>query len=339
MADEKRLPRAAIQRAAFALTGNPIEAQILAALWWWEPYAKAKRAEKVWVVKTDEDFIEQDGVTAKPRAIRTALASLTAAQMIETTRGPHPSGRAPNSRYLRLREGVATRLENGIQKGRKNRIRSRIDTDINTASERQQHPDQLGTKSRFHEQEDDKSTSTSSSKIETRTGGRKIGSSWQEKVSPDDLMISDDLFRLQNAFDEGCKLQGWSAPPLNHPERVKRLQMFWTDCQAQRIRLDLACKIATRFAQEYLQSEIASELARHRDKVSATPDHFNLSLCSNYAISQYREAEIAEHVERSLPPKPFGPGGDPAMVKWRQANDAVVQRLRSTWPNIEGGAR
>lgn len=317
---DKRTAKTAIQRAAFALTGNPTAAQILTAIWWWEPYAKMMRDGKLWVVKTDDDFIEQDGVTAKPRAIRTAVALLTARELIETTRGPHPNGRAPNSRYLRLCEGTAARLESGTQGGRKRRIGDRIDQGASAASERSLDPTRPGTNSRFHIQGDNNSSSTLSAN--RKTTRKAQAREPRQEGGQEALEISNEIQLLQNAFDEGCKTRGWSAPFLNHPERVRRLEMFWKDCEAQKIHIELACKIAKRFAAKYYPREIAQALARSEEKVSKTPDHFNLSLCSNSAISAYREEWIESQIT-------------PIMLKehlrWDE-EEKLRDGLRQSWP-------
>ncbi len=324
MTEQARAQRTAIQRTAYARLGNSIEAQLIAAIWWWSPYAKAKRDGEVWVVKTDQDFIDQDGITAQPRAIRSAIASLKKKGWIATTRGPHPNGRAPNSRYLRLENGLAALLEREAPCGRKRRGNVRSEQDETAHSTRPSVPNQHGVECRFHMQGDGIKHSAHHSKKEMkRRSMPRSQRSSSDELSSEAFQVDPELLQLQTNFDAGCFERGWSAPSINHPERIRRLRKFWEECQLKGIPINLACEIIKRFAITYDPHDIAKYLARPEEKVSPEPNHFTLSFCSDRAIGAYREAVLEREMQRM-----------PVVPKKIEERQEVRQKLLRCWIDI-----
>lgn len=75
---------------AYALTKSRTEAHVLRHISFWQDRAKAKRHGERWVVRTLEEFLQDDFIQVSTRTIKRALASLATKGLIEKFRSVHP---------------------------------------------------------------------------------------------------------------------------------------------------------------------------------------------------------------------------------------------------------
>lgn len=276
--------KAGVRREAYKRTANQVDAQVLAELWAWTPYAKTTRDDKVWVVKTDHDLIEQDGVAAAPRTIRDSLDRLRRRGLIETTRGPHPNGRIPNSRYVRLADGLFEELEICAQSGSKRRVSRRVDRANATVSKRDEAPGQNGGNRLFHIQRTSKEPDIGTDKKEERAASGNN----EKRIHREENERNDELMEIQKRFEEGCTKIGVVAPALDHAKRVGALNRFAAACRIAKLTRSEMAQAAYLFARHYSRDRLADHLGRASKDVSPAPNHFLLGMAADLAIAYLR---------------------------------------------------
>lgn len=275
--------KARVRREAYKRTRNQVDAQILAELWAWTPYAKTRRDGKTWVVKTDSDLIEDDGVAAAPRTIRAALRRLRDNGLIETTRGPHPNCRVANSRYIRLVDGLFEDLKACAESGRSRRGARRLEAADTAVSSRGTEPAQPGSIDRFHKQ----STSKERDKRTDKKEERAPNGFYEKKRLREEVEVQsrEKLEEIQKRFEEGCHELGVTAPALDSVNRVGALNRYVAACRTAGLTSGEMAEAAYLFAKHYSRDTLAEHLGKKSDEVSPGPNHFLLGMAADLAIN------------------------------------------------------
>lgn len=279
--------KSAVRREAYKRTRNQVDAQILAEIWAWTPYAKTRRDGKAWVVKTDYDLIDDDGVAAAPRTVRASLQRLREQGLIETTRGPHPNGRLANSRYIRLLDGLFDELLECTENGRRRRSARRHDDAEDAHSRRNDLPAQHGGSSRFHKQGTNNEQHNRTNRKEQRACSGNNDEKRYRKGRREE--ISEELLEVQRRFSEGCRERGASAPALDDARRVAAVRRFTAACAGAGLSMSDAAEAAYLFALHYSHDQLAEHLGRTPEKVSPSPNHFVLGMAADIAVSLFRK--------------------------------------------------